>query len=228
MQHVSITTAFLCEISFLMLHSTTVLQNSIDQKIEDAVEHEYFVVSLYQMDIERVRYSLARYFRTRLLKIERNLEYILSNIDVMDRLSMSEKEFATKIQRLNDRHFEENVSNRFEHVDAREYYESTENRLRNAQPPEKVIVFVLFCCCIVGCSGTCVGANGHWQFPLCSRAFVYTHNYYANNFIQLLIRRFLCRISCSAELWRTFATCLCRWTRTSLYGKGTFVYCSIL
>lgn len=90
------------------------------------------------MDIERVRYSLARYFRTRLLKIEKNLEFILSNIDVMDRLSVAEKEFASKLQRFNDKHFEENVSNKFERSDARDYYESTENRLRNAQPPEKV------------------------------------------------------------------------------------------
>lgn len=90
------------------------------------------------MDIERVRYSLARYFRTRLLKIERSLEYILSNIDIMDRLSMQEKEFATKLNNLNNSYFEDNVSNRFQHNDARDYYETSENRLLNAKPAEKV------------------------------------------------------------------------------------------
>jgi hypothetical protein len=96
------------------------------------------VVSLYQMDIERVRYSIARYLRTRILKIERNLEYILSNIDVMDRLSMNEKVFATKLNNINNTYFEENVSNRFQHQDAKEYYDVSDNRLRNAQPSEKV------------------------------------------------------------------------------------------
>ena len=91
------------------------------------------------MDIERVRYSLARYFRTRLLKIERSLEYILSNIDIMDRLSMQEKEFATKLNNLNNSYFEDNVSNRFQHNDAREYYDTSENRLLNAKPAEKVL-----------------------------------------------------------------------------------------
>jgi hypothetical protein len=115
-----------------------VFQEAIDQKLEDAREQEHFVVSLYQMDIERVRYSLARYLRTRILKIERNLEYILSNIDVMDRLSMSEKVFATKLNNINNTYFEENVSNRFQHQDAKEYYDVSDNRLRNAQPSEKV------------------------------------------------------------------------------------------
>eukprot|EP01032_Pedospumella_encystans_P023406 gene23406-26497_t len=93
------------------------------------------------MDIERVRYSLARYFRTRLLKIERSLEYILSNIDIMDRLSMQEKEFATKLNNLNNSYFEDNVSNRFQHNDARDYYDTSENRLLNAKPAEKHFVF---------------------------------------------------------------------------------------
>lgn len=113
-------------------------QDNIDQKIEDGKEEEYFVVTLYQMDIERVRYSLARYLRTRLLKIERSLEYILSNIDVMDRLSMQEKEFATKLNNLNTSYFEDNVTNRLQQSDAKDYYESSDNRLQHAKPAEKV------------------------------------------------------------------------------------------
>jgi len=113
-------------------------QENIDQKIEDGVEEEYFVVTLYQMDIERVRYSLARYLRTRLLKIERSLEYILSNIDIMDRLSMQEKEFATKLNNLNTSYFEDNVTNRFQLSDAKDHYGDSDNRLQHAKPAEKV------------------------------------------------------------------------------------------
>jgi hypothetical protein len=51
----------------------------------------YWVATLYQMDIERVRYSLARYLRTRVLKIEKYLEYVISNTDIYDRLSTEEQ-----------------------------------------------------------------------------------------------------------------------------------------
>lgn len=116
--------------------------------MEDGREEEYFAISLYQMDIERVRYSLARYLRTRILKIERNLEYILSSIDVMDRLSMNEKVFATKLNNLNNTYFEDNVTNRIQQQDAREMYDLSDNRLRNAQPHDKVSKY----CSTVKCS----------------------------------------------------------------------------
>ena len=98
-------------------------------------------MSLYEMDIERVRYSLARYFRTRLLKIERNLEHILANIDLMDRLSVNEKVFASKLHNLNNGYFDDNVSNRFQNADAKDHYDVSENRLRNAQPVDRVSVW---------------------------------------------------------------------------------------
>ena len=40
-------------------------QNFIEERMEAANENDYFTVTLYQMDIERVRYSLSRYLRTR-------------------------------------------------------------------------------------------------------------------------------------------------------------------
>ena len=60
-------------------------QERIDAKIEEARSEEYFTINIYQMEIERVRYSLARYLRTRLLKIERGLEFITGDIELMDR-----------------------------------------------------------------------------------------------------------------------------------------------
>mmetsp|Transcript_16643 Transcript_16643/g.28168 ORF Transcript_16643/g.28168 Transcript_16643/m.28168 type:complete len:226 (-) Transcript_16643:529-1206(-) len=116
-------------------------QATIDDKVEEGIEQEYFIISLYQMDIERVRYSLARYLRTRLLKIERNLEYILSNIDIMDRLSTEEKTFASKLNNQNNGYFEDNVTNRLVQEKARTIYDTAENRLRNAQPVAKQFVF---------------------------------------------------------------------------------------
>lgn len=110
---------------------------------DDANEEVSFTLMIYEMDVERVRYSLARYLRARILKIERSLEYILSNIDIMDRLSVTEKQFASKLDRLNSNYFEETVAKRFQSADARTYYEGSENRLKNALPSDNVS-----CCCM--------------------------------------------------------------------------------
>jgi hypothetical protein len=116
-------------------------QASIDQRIDDAVEQEYFTATLYEMDIERVRYSMARYLRTRILKIEKGLEYILSNIDIIDRLSTEEREFATKLNSLNNSFFEDNVSNRLQDEQSRDVFEMSEDRLKHAQPKMQDFVF---------------------------------------------------------------------------------------
>jgi hypothetical protein len=89
------------------------------------------------MDIERIRYALSRYLRTRLLKIERNLEHILANIDTTDRLSVHEKNFAAKLNTLNNTYFEDTVSSKM-HEDGKEYFEACDDRHQNAIPQLQV------------------------------------------------------------------------------------------
>jgi len=90
------------------------------------------------MDIERIRYSLSRYLRTRLMKIEKHLECIISNIDVTDKLSYQEKLYATKLNQLNNNYYDDNVVNRFLTTDTKEYYLNSTNRLKEAQISTKV------------------------------------------------------------------------------------------
>ena len=71
-----------------------------------------FTASLYQMDIERVRFSLAKYLRTRIFKIENNLDYIISRDELMDRLSIEERTFAAKLQQLNSNYYDECLTSR--------------------------------------------------------------------------------------------------------------------
>lgn len=96
---------------------------------------------MYQMDMERVRYALSRYVRTRILKIERNLDHILSSLDIMDRLSLREKMFASKLHALNNAYFEDNVSARMQLQNSKESYDLSNNRQRHAQPPLHEFVF---------------------------------------------------------------------------------------
>ena len=57
---------------------------------------------IYSMDMERVKYSLARYLRVRILKIENMVHYIDSSSDQIGRLSEHEKEFLYSLQRINN------------------------------------------------------------------------------------------------------------------------------
>lgn len=72
------------------------------------------------------------------MKIEKHLEYILSEIDVTDKLSNHEKIFATKLNQLNNNYFEDNVANRLSSTDTKEYYLNATNRLKQAQISTKV------------------------------------------------------------------------------------------
>lgn len=110
-------------------------QEIIDKRIDDNQEFDkYFTATIFEMDMERARYSLTRYLRTRILKIEKGLEHILSNIEIMDRLSTEEREFASKLNNLNNSFFEDNASVRLQNEQAKSYFDASDDRLKHAQP----------------------------------------------------------------------------------------------
>lgn len=85
----------------------------VDSAQERGSAEESFTASLYQMDIERIRYTLARYLRTRLLKIERNLDFIINSDEMMERLSNAERVFATKLYGQYGNYIEDVIQKRF-------------------------------------------------------------------------------------------------------------------
>ncbi|CAN0556104.1 unnamed protein product, partial [Ectocarpus sp. 8 AP-2014] len=46
-----------------------------------ASPEEAFSASLYQMELDRLRYSLSKYLRTRLRKVERDALHVLATVD---------------------------------------------------------------------------------------------------------------------------------------------------
>jgi hypothetical protein len=72
---------------------------------------EVFRASLYEMDLDRVRYSISRYLRSRIVKIEENLDHI-NRQEIFDMLSIHEKSFASKLMNLTNNYMEEVVLNR--------------------------------------------------------------------------------------------------------------------
>ena len=101
-------------------------------KVDQADVSEYFSISLYQMDIERIRYSLTRYLRTRILKIEKNLDLINTSDEQMDRLSYHEKIYATKLYALTNSHFDDAVYSRLKNETREHVYDDCKDRMKDS------------------------------------------------------------------------------------------------
>lgn len=69
-------------------------QEMIDEPRDDP--EKAFIAVLYQMEIERVKYTLTRYLRTRLRKIEKSVLFIAQSDDMKRRLSPQELDFLKK------------------------------------------------------------------------------------------------------------------------------------
>ncbi|XP_031737760.1 DNA replication complex GINS protein SLD5 isoform X2 [Cucumis sativus] len=82
---------------------------------EDTIE-EYsrsgidpLIVSLYQMDLDRVQFLLRSYIRSRLQKIEKYMLYILKSDELFGRLSREEITFTDRCRHDMKKHFDESV-----------------------------------------------------------------------------------------------------------------------
>lgn len=96
------------------------------------------------MEIERVRYSVVKYLRIRLQKIEEQLEMLMENPELLERLSVAEKVFATKLFSLHQDLFEESILKRLPETNA-QYFRTIDDRYRHAQSNMEVRVS----CCLL-------------------------------------------------------------------------------
>ena len=60
---------------------------------------------IYHAELNRVRFLLRAYYRTRLFKIERNAVHVLKEPEVLERLSEQEREYATNYANAVEEHF---------------------------------------------------------------------------------------------------------------------------
>ncbi|EAU83489.1 hypothetical protein CC1G_04745 [Coprinopsis cinerea okayama7 len=67
-------------------------------------ESEHFRIMLVQTEIERVKFIIRSYIRTRLYKIERYARFITSDADVQTRITASEREHASRHAKLTEQH----------------------------------------------------------------------------------------------------------------------------
>ena len=77
-------------------------QEALNQPVQNA--HEKFQITLFQLDLDRVKFLLSSYLKTRLFKIQEYIHYIVNN-DLGELLSEQEVEFAEKYYLLKTNHF---------------------------------------------------------------------------------------------------------------------------
>jgi len=68
-------------------------------------EEEHIRIILAQTEVERVKFVVRSYIRTRLFKIEKYARFIMTNVDVQHRISAAERDHASRHANLTDRHF---------------------------------------------------------------------------------------------------------------------------
>lgn len=89
------------------------------------------------MDIDRIRYILTRYLRARILKIEMNLLTILSQPELMDKLSYNEKVYIAKLTNLNQAYYEESYYNKLSNS-LKESVSESDDLLKDSKPQLQV------------------------------------------------------------------------------------------
>ncbi|EPQ53238.1 GINS complex, Sld5 component [Gloeophyllum trabeum ATCC 11539] len=75
----------------------------------DSSEEEHFRIMLAQTEIERVKFIVRSYVRTRLYKIEKYARYIVATPEVQERLSETELQHARRYAHLVESHFHRTV-----------------------------------------------------------------------------------------------------------------------
>ena len=103
------------------------------------------ILDMYTMEMERVKYSLGRYLRTRILKIENSVHYLISSIEHQDRLSEKEKDFLYRISNMNNNYFEDQITR---HVAAKPEHKKylkpmKDDLVVNAEPDVGTYVFAM-------------------------------------------------------------------------------------
>ncbi|KAJ7090563.1 hypothetical protein C8R43DRAFT_908391 [Mycena crocata] len=68
-------------------------------------EEEHIRIMLAQTEVERVKFIVRSYVRTRLFKIENYARYIIANEEVQTRITAAERDYASRHAHLIDRHF---------------------------------------------------------------------------------------------------------------------------
>lgn len=87
--------------------------DSVYEERAQLTEEKSFINKLYQMEIDRLRYIVSSYLRTRLRKIEKFAIHILLDEVLTQRLSVKERHFAQQFMMLYESHLNDLAIGKF-------------------------------------------------------------------------------------------------------------------
>ena len=93
-----------------------------------------FGATFYRMEVDRVKYSVGRYLRARLMKIEQQAEFIVENDVVKDKLSIQERVFVDKLTAMNAQHFRTCVHDAVTTPSLKKHMAKRADIIQNAMP----------------------------------------------------------------------------------------------
>ncbi len=99
-----------------------------------------FRSTLYLMDIERVRFALGRYLRSRVRKIENQLEFVAASPEITSRLSPQEQNLVKDLLDINSKYIDGVLSSRLRDIRSQILLEGDDLYL-HAVPPQQVSVY---------------------------------------------------------------------------------------
>ncbi|KAH6904986.1 hypothetical protein BKA70DRAFT_515790 [Coprinopsis sp. MPI-PUGE-AT-0042] len=67
-------------------------------------ESEHLRITLVQFEIERVKFVIRSYIRTRLFKVEKYARFITSNAEIQTRITAAERDHASRNAKIRDQH----------------------------------------------------------------------------------------------------------------------------
>jgi hypothetical protein len=102
-----------------------------------------FAITFYRMEADRVKYSISRYLRARLMKIEQQADYIDEHDEVKDKLSMKERVFVEQLASLNAQHFKTTIHDGVANDGLRRQFAKRSDIIANAAPDLNDFVFCL-------------------------------------------------------------------------------------
>ena len=130
----------------IRIRNHTLIQDFIDAKIAEKSGEEYFTINLYLMDIERIRFLLVNYLRTRMQKVEQHAAFISSTTTELEKLSEAEERYLAKVVNLNNQHVEDSIVTRLLPKLQRQHKESNDFYF-NARPNLEVMNCLCLCMC---------------------------------------------------------------------------------
>jgi hypothetical protein len=72
--------------------------------------------------------------KPRLLKIEDTLESIIGDLEIMDRLSFREKQYAANVNNLNNKNYEDEFLSKLQEEELRDLVANPSDRIAHSQP----------------------------------------------------------------------------------------------